>query len=1178
MLLAVTILTLTSVVSLTLLSAVRAYVAGESLWSKGQKNASIGLLRYCDTRAPADFATFEVGLTVPLGDRTAREALDATEPDRAAARAGFIQGGNHPDDADAMVDLFLRFRHFAFMSGVITIWQEGDAELDRLIAVSKELQQEAGAGGDADVATLRAQILATNDRLTGIEKRFSDSLGEVSRGAIRMVSLLISALAVLLAVTGALVTRAVFKRIAAVQQSLRDSDARWGIAAHAAKADLFEWDLASDRVALFRAGMTEVIDGTDFLAPLSPADRARLNAAIKSCQGSDGHFSIDAPLQAAGPEGAAPVQWTTLMGQCAFGPDGEPSRVLGARVDISEPRRIREAWTESEQRLRMLWETAPDAVVVLDESGRIDYANASVSSTFGWDSQALVGRNIDVLQPERLRQAHRAGMARYMKTGNRTMDWRATETVGLHRDGHEFALEVSFSHAWVHGKPVFAGFLRDVETRKRAEAESARLADFVEKSVIETLIFDPESLRLEYANAAARANLGRSAIELYTLTAADLAPDLGFESYLALLDPLRSGTEKLVTFETRLSRANGTTYPAQINVQVVGERNRRVLLATGLDITERVAGDTARQLLLEQLRQSQKMESLGTLSGGIAHDFNNIVGAMLGNVALAYHDIGPDHPARTSIDQINKAALRARELVSQILAFSRQQRPHFVDQALQPIVSETVDLLRASLPARVALRLDMPSEPVFVRADATQVEQVLMNLCTNAWHASKEGEPQVWIGVDQRAMARDDQHFTDGLPPGDYAHLWVTDNGVGMDAATQARIFEPFFTTRPVGEGTGLGLSVVHGIVAAHRGAIVVDTVAGRGTTVHVYLPLQKSGMQTGSDAPAALPSTYGENSGQLLYIDDDELMLLMVERLLQRAGYQVSAIQDAYAALEWVRREPYRFDLVLSDFNMPRMSGLQVARAVAQIRADLPVVIISGDGSAQLSEDATLAGVAALVPKQHVLDVLPGVIRRVLGSRAEPSEQGPDTEERARKGALMPMPLEEDRRLERLRELAVLDTPPEPVFDAIARLASEICDTPIALVSLVDQHRQWFKANVGLTGTSETARDVSFCAHAIMDDAVLVVPDATRDVRFAANPLVNGPLNIRSYAGAPLILPGGERVGTLCVIDRQERTLSAVQLKQLDALAGIASQAMLMRKDLMRRSASRAAEEGTPA
>jgi PAS domain S-box-containing protein len=494
---------------------------------------------------------------------------------------------------------------------------------------------------------------------------------------------------------------------------------------------------------------------------------------------------------------------------------------------------------------------------MFDADGRIEYANQSLASTFGWRADELIGANIAVLQPAELRAAHVAGLNRFLQSGRRTVDWRARETRGLHHDGHEFAIELAFSHMVMDGHDTFVGFVRNIEARKRSEAEH--------------------------------------------------------------------------------------------------------------------------RAVLQHLRQSQKMESLGTLAGGIAHDFNNILGAILGNTALAREELGEHHPALVNIDEIHKAGLRARDLVRQILAFSRNQPQELCIQSLEPIVEETHKLLHATLPARVVLDVAMCSEPLFVRADATQVQQVLMNLCTNAWHALPDGVGRIGVGLDAVMLDAEGAAALGGLAPGRYAHLWVSDTGIGMDAATRARIFEPFFTTKPVGQGTGLGLSVVHGIVTAHAGGISVDSRPGDGSTFHLYLPACTPVVPLDARPPHDGEVRRGQGE-HVLYVDDDETMVLVASRLLQRAGYRVSTQSNARAAIEFVREQPQAFDLIVTDFNMPDCTGLEVARAVAAIRPGLPVIISSGHLTEDLRSEASAIGVRSLLEKENTLVELCPLVAHVLG------------------------------------------------------------------------------------------------------------------------------------------------------------------------------------------------------
>jgi CheY-like chemotaxis protein len=287
------------------------------------------------------------------------------------------------------------------------------------------------------------------------------------------------------------------------------------------------------------------------------------------------------------------------------------------------------------------------------------------------------------------------------------------------------------------------------------------------------------------------------------------------------------------------------------------------------------------------------------------------------------------------------------------------------------------------LPARVTLDAVLSDKPLHALADSTQIGQVVMNLCTNAWQALHSGSGRISVGLDEVTLKPEVGRQMGGLPGGSYVHLWVSDEGVGIDSEALRRIFEPFYTTKPAGQGTGLGLSVVHGIVRAHHGGLVVESKPGDGSTFHVYLPQVRPDAGPTDAPPEPSPAKPGQGQ-RVLYVDDDDLMNVMVEQLLTREGYRVSCHRDPMAALNYLRSAPDEVDIVVSDYNMPVCSGLEVAQEVVAIRPTLPVVISSGYVTDELQAEARKLGVRALLQKQNTLEEMPTLIHRVLSETSQ--------------------------------------------------------------------------------------------------------------------------------------------------------------------------------------------------
>ncbi len=390
-----------------------------------------------------------------------------------------------------------------------------------------------------------------------------------------------------------------------------------------------------------------------------------------------------------------------------------------------------------------------------------------------------------------------------------------------------------------------------------------------------------------------------------------------------------------------------------------------------------VKRDVTREMQLEsQFRQAQKMEAIGTLAGGIAHDFNNILSAIFSYGCLLQQDAAGNPAAQEDIAELLKAAGRARDLVQQILTFSRQREQKRQVITLNTVIRESTKFLRASLPADIQIEINLAPDAPAVLADPTQIYQVTMNLATNALHAL-EGKPgQITVSLD--AFVPSDQ-FIQAHPefrPIQYARMAVADTGHGMDAKTLERIFEPFFTTKPVGKGTGLGLAVVHGIVQSHDGIIKVESEVGKGTTFSLYFPAQTQPPALSEAAPDKMATGHGQ---QILLLDDESALTTPMQRLLERLNYRVTVSNGASEAIGLFRRNPAQFDLVITDLTMPEMNGFEVARQIHAIRSNAPVILASGHTPTINAENLRKAGIFQLIEKPISMTALADAVHRAL-------------------------------------------------------------------------------------------------------------------------------------------------------------------------------------------------------
>jgi PAS domain S-box-containing protein len=427
----------------------------------------------------------------------------------------------------------------------------------------------------------------------------------------------------------------------------------------------------------------------------------------------------------------------------------------------------------------------------------------------------------------------------------------------------------------------------------------------------------------------------------------------------------------ITAFETRMVRRDGQLIRVLINGRPVYDPSGNLSYLEGMvqDITEKIR-------LENQIRQTQKMEAIGTLAGGIAHDFNNMLGVIIGCSELAMDGMPEGGKAAADMERVLDAGLRAKDLVRQILTFSRQSEGRFKPLILRPFIKEVVKFLQTTMPATTAVHLTPNPDNCTVLADPTQLQQILLNLCTNSAHALSPGGGVIEVSLSKRIVTSHEDMPVSDLAPGAYVNLSVRDNGPGIEREHLHRVFDPFFTTKKVGEGTGLGLSVVHGIVKSHGGAVYAESEPGQGTTIQVFLPsLEHPGFEPVPDSTLVPP----EGSEEIFLVEDEPVLADILRRILDSLGYQVKLFTDAVEAWRFFEGNAQRFDLVLLDHSMAAITGVELAARINRLQPELPIILFVGMSIELLRQDAEKAGVRALINKPLNRIDLALAIRKVL-------------------------------------------------------------------------------------------------------------------------------------------------------------------------------------------------------
>ena len=640
--------------------------------------------------------------------------------------------------------------------------------------------------------------------------------------------------------------------------------------------------------------------------------------------------------------------------------------------EVKERRQIEEKLRQSEEKFRNIVDSSPMGIhkYRLEADGSLIFtdANPAAERILDFDHTQLVGLTleqafpslVDTEIPDRYRAVCCSGEP-----------WH-TEQINYEDGRVKGWFEV---HAFKTGPNVMATMFRDISDRKKAEEvlkkEKEKFRILTEMFPLGIILIGADG-RYKYANPK-------------------------FEELFGYpIDKIPSGREWFRNaFPDGLYRRQVIrAWVSDQESAAVGEVRPRIFKVRCFDGSDKIihfrqvtmdSGDqfviyediTERRRLETHLQQAQKMEAIGTLAGGIAHDFNNILAAILGYGELMAFDLQKDTPAWQSLQAVLKSAHRAKDLVGQILAFSRQNELILMPVQISTIVTEALKMLRATLPTTIEIRKRIETTDGIINANPTQIHQVLMNLCTNAGHAMRTGGGVLAVGLSRILVERNKMPAHFDLQPGAYLKLSVSDTGHGMSSDQLDRIFDPYYTTKDAGEGTGLGLAVVLGIIRAHRGAVAVESTPGKGSLFEIYLPEIRRGVS----AQSVTSETCRTGRESILFVDDEQALVSLSKKMLELLGYQAVTRTSSIEALELFQHDPYRFDMVITDMTMPNMTGDKLACEMLKIRPDIPVILCTGYSEQITEQRAKDMGIKAYLMKPLVMKDLSAKIRDVLDS-----------------------------------------------------------------------------------------------------------------------------------------------------------------------------------------------------
>ncbi|MBW1722750.1 MAG: PAS domain S-box protein [Deltaproteobacteria bacterium] len=665
-------------------------------------------------------------------------------------------------------------------------------------------------------------------------------------------------------------------------------------------------------------------------------------------------------------------------------------RELRRRVEELEARlaeciETKNAIEDTGERYRILFDKINDAVLVHqprhpDRPGLFIEVNKEACRKYGYSKEEFSRLTVENIVYHGGDQPFRERIRRLFKEKHILF-----ESVHRTKEGTCFPCEVNAHLFDFQGKPTILSIVRDITDRKRAEEALREERDRAQKYLdIAGVIF----LVLDRNGTVSLVN--RKGIEVLGYSEEEILGKNWFDTFIPEenREPLRGFFQGMI--EGKLQPVEYHENPILTkdgNIKIIAwhnsilrdkEGNISGTLSSGEDITRQKQDEEEKRKLMLMLQHAQKMEAIGTLAGGIAHDFNNILTPLIVHAEMALLDLQPDHTVRNNLEQILNSAKRARDLVKQILTFSRQQEHEPRPLKVGLIIKEALKLLRASLPTTIEIRQRILSQQDTVLADPVQIHQVFMNLATNAAHAMREDGGVLTVTLEDLVVGPEEKARHPELTANcRYVKLTVADTGHGMERAVLERIFEPYFTTKVKGEGTGMGLAVVLGIVKSHKGVITVESEPGKGSTFEIYLPRCPERPPVECEEIVHIP----RGNETILLVDDEPGMIETLQLMLLRLNYKVEARTGSLDALQAFRANPDKFDLVITDMTMPHMTGIELAREILGIRSNIPIILCTGFSELVSEETAKAAGIKEFIMKPIVMNEIALTIRRALNT-----------------------------------------------------------------------------------------------------------------------------------------------------------------------------------------------------